>query len=72
MANPISKEQKDFRNSWGVNPLKQRDETLVVLDGWHDWTFTRTRRNRHSSLPIVALAGLAVALCIAGASFAWM
>jgi len=70
MANQDRNEQKTFQASWGVNPLKQGDETLAVLDGWHDWTFKPARRHRHKTLTAAVVVLLAA--CVVGASLAWI
>lgn len=70
MADQDRKEQKTFQASWGVNPLKQGDETLAVLDGWHDWTFKPVRRHRHG--PLAAAAVVVLAVCLVGVSMVWI
>lgn len=51
--------------SWRVNPLKERDETLVVLDAWGDQSSGRGNKLRYGRW----ITGvLLVALCAWGAS----
>jgi len=60
---------KAARTAPGTNPLKQRDETLAVLESWHGLTFRPSKRSR--LLPLITV-GLLLVACAWGASLAWV
>ncbi|WPB58618.1 hypothetical protein [Xylophilus sp. GOD-11R] len=56
-----------FTRSWGANPLKESDETIAVLDAWHDIE-RRPRTRPRSTRRLWTAVGLAVATCAVAAS----